>query len=84
MKKTFMDEVAKLEAEKIVEEKKNDFWTAIICITVLLMCTLIGGSVGESIGETEGRKELIQELCAKQQYDFCAVEKVIYKVKKGE
>lgn len=79
--KTFLNEVAKSEAEKIVEEKKNDFWTAVVCITILLMCALIGWSVGESIGETEGRKELIQELCEKQQHDFCEPTKIIYKMK---
>lgn len=81
MKKPFMDEAVKMDAEKIVNEKMQNFWTAVICITILLMCTLIGWSVGESIGETEGRKEMIQELCEKQQYDFCEPTKIIYKMK---
>ena len=35
----------------------------------------------KTIGEKEGRKEMIQELCDKQQYDFCVVKRVIYTIK---
>lgn len=79
--KTFLNEAAKPEAEKIADEKIKDFWTAVVCITILLMCALVGWGVGESIGETEGRKELIQELCEKKQYDFCEQTKILYKMK---
>lgn len=81
MKKPFMDEAVKMDAERIAEEKIKDFWTAVICILMLLMFFILGGVAGEIVGEREGRKETIQELCAKQQYDFCAVKKVIYSIK---
>ena len=82
MNKTFMNEVAKMDAEKIVNEKMQNFWTAILCICILFMCAVAGFAFGEGVGEREGRKEIVQELCAKQQYDFCTVEKVIYNLKK--
>ena len=81
MKKPFMNEVVKMDAEKIVNEKIKDFWTAVVCISMLLMFFILGGIAGDTVGEKEGREEMIQELCAKQQYDFCTVKKVIYSIK---
>ena len=34
-----------------------------------------------SSGMKSGKKELIQELCSKQSYDFCTVEKIEYGLK---
>lgn len=81
MKKPFMDEVANINAEKIADEKIKEFWTAVVCILILLMFFILGGITGETIGERDGRNEIIQELCATQQYDFCVVKKVIYSIK---
>lgn len=84
MKKPFMNEVSKIDAEKIVNEKMQNFWTVTVFLLMLLVFFILGCITGDVFGEREGRKEQIQELCTKQQYDFCAVEKVIYKVNKGE
>lgn len=81
MRKSFYSESVKMDAEKIVDEKIKDFWTAVVCIVILLMFFILGGIAGDTVGEREGRKEMIQELCAKQQYDFCVVKKVIYSIK---
>lgn len=81
MKKPFMNEVSKMDAEKIVNDKIKDFWTAVVCILMLLMFFILGCIAGETVGEKDGRKKLVQELCDKQQYDFCAVKKVIYSIK---
>lgn len=84
MKKPFSTEVAKMDAEKIVDEKIKDFWTAVVCILMLLMFFILGGIAGDTVGEREGRKEMIQELCTKQQYDFCVVKTVIYSIKEDK
>ena len=84
MKKPFMDEAVKMDAEKIVNEKMLNFWTAILCIFIMFMCAAVGFSIGAGVGEREGSKETIQELCSKQQYDFCVVKKVIYSIKEDK
>lgn len=81
MKKPFMNEVSKMDAEKIVNDKIKYFWNAVVCILMLLMFFILGCIVGETVGKKDGRKELVQELCDKQQYDFCVVKKVIYSIK---
>lgn len=44
---------------------------------------LIGGlyiiQLDQDANEKAYRKQLIQELCEKQDYDFCEIEKIIYK-----
>ena len=84
MRKSFYSESVKMDAEKIVDEKIKDFWTAVVCIVTLLMFFILGGIAGDTVGEREGRKEMIQELCTKQQYDFCVVETVIYSIKEDK
>ena len=34
-----------------------------------------------STTDNQAREKLIQELCSKQKYDFCEVDKTIYKLK---
>ena len=81
MKKPFMNEVSKIDAEKIVNEKMQNFWTVTVFLLMILMFFILGCIAGETVGEKDGRKELVQELCDKQQYDFCVVKKVIYSIK---
>ena len=81
MRKSFYSESVKMDAEKIVDEKIKNFWTAVVCIVTLLMFFILGCIAGEIVGKKDGRKELVQELCDKQQYDFCVVKKVIYSIK---
>ena len=51
----------------------NEFWLGIAIILGCLWSFVFGYSIKEEI--------LTQQLCSKQQYDFCEVKETIYKIK---
>ena len=54
----------------------NDFTPILLIIFVAVaLCVFV------LLADNEARYNITQELCSKQQYDFCVVDKVIYKIK---
>ena len=81
MKKPFMGEVVKLETEKIAEEKTDNFIILATILGIFFAGFIVGIVTGSYFWTHNTRQPVIQELCEKQQYDFCAVKKVIYTTK---
>lgn len=52
-----------------------------ICVLIVILFThmFIG-----LISHVNARERLIQELCTKKQYDFCEVNKTVYKLKEQD
>lgn len=59
---------------------KDFFITGFIVLIVLAFFYGMSYDMYSS-GMKSGKKELIQELCTKQSYDFCIVEKIEYGLK---
>lgn len=51
----------------------SDDWAVVACI----ICIIMTGYISYNIAEYN----LVQELCSKNQYDFCEVQETIYKLK---
>lgn len=47
------------------------------CIVVWIICTIMVGFLCCNLS----KDGLVQDLCSKQQYDFCEVQETIYKLK---
>lgn len=79
--KTFLNEVTKLEAKKIALEKSSNFLAIVTLIGIFLSGCIVGMIEGATFSSNKARQDVIQELCEKQQYDFCEPTKIIYKMK---
>lgn len=55
------------------------FLIALVVIILILIGVIFSGK-----GEDEYREIVINELCQKQQYDFCEVKETVYKLKELE
>ena len=58
---------------------KNDLATAVF----LTFITVTVFALGLILGNTSGIDFVTQQLCSKQQYDFCEVKEVTYKIKEA-
>lgn len=79
--KTFLNEVAKSEAEKIAEEKSDNFIILATLLGIFFVGFVVGIVTGSYFWIHNARQSVVQELCEKQQYDFCEPTKIMYKMK---
>lgn len=79
--KRYLDELINIEAEKIAAEKTDNFFAICVLIGIFLTGCIAGMAGNESYIKNTVKQSVIQELCEKQQYDFCETSKVIYKIK---
>lgn len=80
----FLKELIKEEAKKIASEKSGNFIAIVTLIGIFLAGCIAGMIEGENYGSRKAKQSVIQELCEKQQYDFCETSKVIYKIKENK
>lgn len=50
----------------------------------IIFITFTAFVLGLIFGNASGIEFVTQQLCSKQQYDFCEVEKISYKIKENE
>lgn len=79
--KLFLDELIKTKAEKIASEKTDNLIAIVTVIGIFLVGFIVGSVTGSYFWIHNARQSVIQELCEKQQYDFCETSKIIYKIK---
>ena len=79
--KTFLNEVTELEAKKIALEKSGNFLAIVTLIGIFLGGYIVGMIQGATFSLSKTKQSVIQELCEKQQYDFCEPTKILYKMK---
>ena len=59
------------------KEEQSNF----LPLMILVVMFLIGFVAGALVSNIVTKKEITQELCNRQQYDFCVVDKTIYRMK---
>ena len=79
--KPFLNEVTKLEAKKIAQENSDNFLAIVTLLGIFIAGFIAGIVTGSYFWMHNTRQPVIQELCEKQQYDFCEPTKIIYKMK---
>ena len=80
----FLDELIKTKAEKIASEKTDNFIVIVTLFGIFLGGCIVGMVSGSHFVIHNVRQSVVQELCEKQQYDFCETSKVIYKIKNNK
>ena len=80
----FLDELIKTKAEEIASEKTDNLIAIVTLVGIFLAGSIAGMVSGSNFVMHEARQSDIQELCEKQQYDFCETSKVIYKIKNNK
>lgn len=82
--KRFLDEFIKTKAEKIASEKTDNFFAIVTLFGIFLAGCIVGMISGSNFVMHNARQSVVQELCEKQQYDFCETSKIIYKIKNNK
>ena len=68
-----------------MEDKSKEVSDVILWMFIVFFCAfIISGMFLYSKGTEVGKEGTIQQLCEKQNYDFCEQEKVIYRLKSEE
>lgn len=64
----------------------NGFFECIaaLLIALVVIILILVGAIFSGKGENEYRAIVINELCQKQQYDFCEVKETVYKLKEQQ
>lgn len=63
------------------KEEQSIFIPLMILVVTFFIGFVAGAIVSNCVIKKEITKEITQELCNRQQYDFCVVDKTIYRIK---